>query len=718
MNGQNLLSLLLAAIFFFFCHVQGAPPPATPGGIRARAPGKPPFVWRGETGKTRDGKPGRSPADVQRAGGMWARGFQLIDQLSPEQLEAGSGLWTHTNNPGGTRDVTQYVSTSTSLIGAITFAVRPSPEHAQEVGYLYRIRTNWAMVDVNLSLENISPYPEQQEQAAVQGIPWNQILGWYEVRAADLNRILGAEDPISQLGRFTRNPDFRPDSTDPSGAQPQLAGLQNPVEGRHGAWEAYVGQSVASNLRQFIREYGPQTEAADQTTLSSLDWSAVEIPGHLRTALGQGAASAAQCAMALAAVVVSWHHDELKRSIPWHKVDGRDTSSSLSNNACGRLATAVKDKAENKEATVKICDEPQSGGECLTIQTPPQSCVGVPLEWNDRASTILLSASAGICQFFHDYNCAGASFQSSFPGNDRLDEFDEGRFNNMISSIRCDNTSPETQIDRPPVIEVAKPDACIAKPRPLAEILWVMINNIDGENPGDLFGSIHATDDSGRQVIYNVEKDDSVSVEPRVQITLRTSRPLAADGNFVIDLDLWDRDRDASPHDEVSRGQIAWKVYDPANEYDTPIQTEVDGEYGKATVDYVVMSSATQAVIQVIMLDGDGEKPADVFGRVRASSRFVQRDLFNREGGDSIEVYPDTAIPLSRAIMAVPMLDTLKIHVDLWDHDADWSPNDQIAYGVAEFRPQLSGSEKRVVDGEYGKVEVSVTWGGDQPQGC
>ncbi|KAM3522857.1 hypothetical protein MY4038_008438 [Beauveria bassiana] len=718
MQGQHYLSLLLAAIFFFFCHVHGAPSPTTPGGIRTRAPGKPPFVWRGETGKTRDGKPGRSPDDVKRAGGMWARGFQLLDQLTPEQLEAGSSLWTHTNNPAGTRDVTQYVSTSTSLTGAITFAVRPSPEHAQEVGYLYRIRTNWAMVDVNLSLENISPYPAQQEQAAVQGIPWDQVLGWYEVRAADLNRILGAEDPISQLGRFTRNPDFRPDSTDPSGAQPQLAGLQNAVEGRHGAWEAYLGQSAASNLRQFIREHWPQTEAADQTTLSSLDWSAVEIPDHLRTALGQGAASAAQCAMALAAVVVSWRHDELKRSIPWHEVDRRDTTSNFNKKVCGRLAAAVMDKADNEKPTVTVCDEPQSGGECISIATPPQSCVPIPLEWNDRASTILLGASAGICQFFFDYNCAGASFQSSFPGNDRLDEFDEGRFDNMISSIRCDNNSQEPQIERPSVIEITEPDVCIAKPRPLAEILWVMINDIDGESPGDLFGSIHATDDLGLQVIYNVEKADSVSVEPRDMIDLRTSRPLVANGDFIIDLDLWDRDRDPSPHDQVSKGQISWKAHDQTNEYDVPIQKEISGEYGKATVDYIVMSSATKVVIQVIMLDGDGEKPADVFGRVRVSSRFVQRDLFNKESGNSIEVYPDTVIPLSRAIMAVPMLDTLKIHVDLWDHDSDWSPNDQIAYGVEEFRPQLSGSEKRQVSGEYGKVEVSVAWGVDQPQGC
>lgn len=259
---------------------------------------------------------------------------------------------------------------------------------------------------------------------------------------------------------------------------------------------------------------------------------------------------------------------------------------------------------------------------------------------------------------------------------------------------------------------------CSAKPRPLAEILWVMINDIDGESPGDLFGRIEAVDDLGSQVIYNVAKSDSQSVEPRDMIELRTSRPLAASGDFVIDLDLWDRDRDASPHDQVSKGKISWKAHDSNNDYDVPIQKEIRGEYGKATVDYVVMSSATQAVVQIIMLDGDGEKPADVYGRVRVSSRFVQRDLFSKKSGDSIEIYPDTVIPLSTATMAVPMLDTLKIHVDLWDHDSDWSPNDQIAHGVEEFTPQVSGSEKRVVKGEYGKVEVSVTWGVDKAQGC
>ncbi|EFY85214.1 hypothetical protein MAC_08725 [Metarhizium acridum CQMa 102] len=53
------------------------------------------------------------------------------------------------------------------------------------------------MVDVNLSLENIAPFPRQHEHAAVQGIPWNQIMGWYRITTADVNRILGADDPCA-----------------------------------------------------------------------------------------------------------------------------------------------------------------------------------------------------------------------------------------------------------------------------------------------------------------------------------------------------------------------------------------------------------------------------------------------------------------------------------------------------------------------------------------
>ncbi|KAF5131302.1 Heat-labile enterotoxin IIA, A chain [Metarhizium anisopliae] len=409
--------MLLATPFFLLLGLgQGAPSPAGGGTSSTPVPSTLGFVWRGETGRT--------PDDVRREGGIWARGFQL-GGLTAEQLEAGSSLYAHVN--GGTREHTQYVSTTSSLQAAINFAVRPSPEHAHEPGFLYRIRTNWAMVDVNLSLENIAPFPWQHEHAVVQGIPWNQIMGWYRITTADVNRILSADDPVSEMGSFTRNPDFHPDATYPSGAQPQLAGLQLPVEGRHGAWEAFVGQSATEYLRAFISNHHPQ---ADTTTLRTIDWSPIRIPDHLRATIAQGAASSAQCALAAAAIIVSFRrHDELKRSIPGGQLTAREETGNPGYDSCARLAAVAKAKIDDEKPTVKICDSPSSGGQCTDLEAPAEKCDGR-----------------------RDYGCVADAFEVAYPGNDNLGEFSDGHFNHMISSFRCEGAGAgeETQIERPP----------------------------------------------------------------------------------------------------------------------------------------------------------------------------------------------------------------------------------------------------------------------------
>ncbi|KID84437.1 Heat-labile enterotoxin IIA, A chain, partial [Metarhizium majus ARSEF 297] len=395
--------MLLATPFFLLLGLaQGAPSPAGGGMSNTPVPSTLGFVWRGETGRT--------PDDVRREGGIWARGFQL-GGLTAEQLEAGSSLYAHVN--GGTREHTQYVSTTSSLQAAINFAVRPSPEHAHEPGFLYRIRTNWAMVDVNLSLENIAPFPWQHEHAVVQGIPWNQIMGWYRITTADVNRILGADDPVSEMGPFTRNPDFHPDATYPSGAQPQLAGLQLPVEGRHGAWEAFVGQSATEHLRAFIRNHNLQ---ADTIALRTIDWSPIRIPDHLRATIAQGAASSAQCALAAAAIIVSFRrHDELKRSIPGDQFTTREETGNPGYNSCARLAAVAKAKIDDEKPTVKICDSPRSGGQCTDLEAPAEKCVPLPSEWNDKATTVRPSVAAGVCKFFRDYGCVADAFEVAYP---------------------------------------------------------------------------------------------------------------------------------------------------------------------------------------------------------------------------------------------------------------------------------------------------------------
>ncbi|EQL02214.1 Heat-labile enterotoxin IIA, A chain [Ophiocordyceps sinensis CO18] len=407
---------MLAITFFLLLslgRVRGAPSPAG-GDTTTNTPAPPTlgFVWRGEAG----GATGRTPDDIRRAGGMWARGFTTpAGELTPEQVERGSNLLAHAN--GGTRQYTQYVSTSTSFGAAINFAVRPAPELANEIGYLYRIRTNWAMVDVNLALGDLSAFRSQEEQAVAQGIPWSQVLGWYEVTLADLNRALGSDDPVSQLRGFIRNADFHPDATYASGAQPQL----NPTH-----------QSAAENFQTFVRDHSPRPSGEDQTTLASIDLSSTNVPDTLQTTITGGNASQAQYAVVTAAILLSYRHTntDLKRSVLEGRLLPREETGNLNADTCARLAGGGP------------------GG-----QRQAHRPVDLPSEIDDKASTVRPSVAAGICEFFGDHGCAADAFKVAYPGNDRLDDFSDGQFNDNISSFRCDGAGPpkdETQIEKPP----------------------------------------------------------------------------------------------------------------------------------------------------------------------------------------------------------------------------------------------------------------------------
>ncbi|KAM3429401.1 hypothetical protein MY4824_008292 [Beauveria thailandica] len=248
----------------------------------------------------------------------------------------------------------------------------------------------------------------------------------------------------------------------------------------------------------------------------------------------------------------------------------------------------------------------------------------------------------------------------------------------------------------------------LANGRPLAEVFWVRVDNIDDENPGDLYGSIIATDVQGKEVIYKKARGDSEEIRPREQVFLTgPHRAISAAGAFTIDVDLTDKDRDASPDDQVSFGRASWT---PSDRHNVLYEARITGEYGSATVAYVAMDKAAQADIEVILINGDEENPADIFGTITASTRFGQRHLFNKASNVHIEIRPGQKLPLQRSTLAVPMDDKLVFDVNVWDHDADWSPNDQVAKGKVELVPQVGLSIKRVVTGEFGKIQIRVTW--------
>jgi hypothetical protein len=93
-----------------------------------------------------------------------------------------------------------------------------------------------------------------------------------------------------------------------------------------------------------------------------------------------------------------------------------------------------------------------------------------------------------------------------------------------------------------------------------------------------------------------------------------------------------------SPDDEVARGEINWNVYDFSNTYETNHTHMISGKDGSASVNYVVMSNAAQALVQVILINGDGENPTDFYGNITAGNVFGEIELF-RNGKKNTSKY-------------------------------------------------------------------------------
>uniref|UniRef100_A0A6V7QQ26 rRNA N-glycosylase n=1 Tax=Ananas comosus var. bracteatus TaxID=296719 RepID=A0A6V7QQ26_ANACO len=237
---------------------------------------------------------------------------------------------------------------------------------------------------------------------------------------------------------------------------------------------------------------------------------------------------------------------------------------------------------------------------------------------------------------------------------------------------------------RPPRTLLAAEDnnMCLPQGRRMVEVFWVRIDNIDGENPGELYGTITVADGLGS---YD---------------------------SFTVKLHLLDRDA-VSWDDEVSNGEIAWNVFDTANVFDSILYADVKGENGSARVCYTVLSDAVEATIAVRLINGDGENPADVYGDISASySDYPSGEktlLFRKKKEEYINVSPGECIVLTKKTVAVPTKNSLSVRAELYDHDTI-TPDDEIANGTADFPPLFHGTSEKNIAGKYGEIRVVVTW--------
>lgn len=151
-----------------------------------------------------------SPDVVKRDNGFLPKGS---DGSRPNQPPPDISLFNHASGSGTglARYDSGYVSTTTSL----TLAHYWVNNNLSGVGYIYHIQPTANMIDVNRSLGQYSPHPDEQEYASLGTIHWGQIIGWQEVS-------------YGVLQSFQRNPDYQRQLyrySHAAGSVPGLAGF-------------------------------------------------------------------------------------------------------------------------------------------------------------------------------------------------------------------------------------------------------------------------------------------------------------------------------------------------------------------------------------------------------------------------------------------------------------------------------------------------------------
>lgn len=237
---------------------------------------------------------------------------------------------------------------------------------------------------------------------------------------------------------------------------------------------------------------------------------------------------------------------------------------------------------------------------------------------------------------------------------------------------------------------------------------------------GEIYGKVLVDDGLGTFHVYNRERTNFEPIQMSDTLTLTGPyRGSTASQYFEVSLDLKKRGNSPTLDSEISKGSFSWDLCQLSNNvyYDKCLSFVVSGKSGNATVYYTPFRDAVQANVEVVLINGDSNDPAEVFGLLSAyysgydysseQKKYYQSTLFNKPSKESLKVKPGNPIPLSRSVIAVPTMGSLITEVNL-----SVSPGKEIAKGTAEFPPQLDGKTVKDIKGKYGLVRVTVAWKG------
>lgn len=120
-------------------------------------------------------------------------------------------------------DYTRYVSTTTEPFQAVQYSLKKPSDG----GFVYKISADGRFVDVNASLQGYSMFSGEIEHAAIGFIPWEQIEGYWEIKAGSDKKTIAEKIKDGTLEGFKENKEFNPEfkSKTGRGAVPALAGF-------------------------------------------------------------------------------------------------------------------------------------------------------------------------------------------------------------------------------------------------------------------------------------------------------------------------------------------------------------------------------------------------------------------------------------------------------------------------------------------------------------
>ncbi|XP_054806714.1 uncharacterized protein LOC129309233 [Prosopis cineraria] len=251
---------------------------------------------------------------------------------------------------------------------------------------------------------------------------------------------------------------------------------------------------------------------------------------------------------------------------------------------------------------------------------------------------------------------------------------------------------------------------------PLLEVFTVRINNIDNEDPWELYGTITTNNGLYTQYIYNRTRDNYESISASQNATL--SGPLesvSAFGNFTIKLILTDKDI-ISGDNEIINQDISWDVANTGNAYDELISRQLDSNIGSVTVNYAVLRNAVSAKVTVTLKEG-ADSTNNVYGHVSACYEDWENPettclLFDRTSENYVEVRRGDDIPLLRSVIAVPLNKSLKVTARLYDYDRisadDVIANETLKFPVTEIIPSTNFKDFHGEDRNW--VQVIINW--------